>query len=365
MMEKKFMSVIILMIFLVSSGIIISAFGLPENENGEIDLKAPRIAEIQNTLDKKILASYFGDELFVYAKNIRLGYRNQKTNKFTKFQRDGNYIFENEKILVNVFVRNPEGVGDIENVVITLGDVQGSGNDVESKCVPNLKNKRNLNRKIKFNSQTDRWYKCEFTAETPYSMYGEYWITAEVRTFLGEVKIAENMNLYYFFNPYIAISADGDIYFEDVEEGEIYLSTNLLIGNDGDRGSGVPLEFFISGTNFYDSSSSEALCPISNELSLRQLKFQVEYGGIKTKFKSIPYGNYFNEDVIKPLINGATVLPGGEMKVVFRLKIPRVCSGSGFDTGSIYFWARPKDPSPYAKMINIGLGISPDIALKS
>lgn len=315
---------------------------------------AKRDDKVQESLDTKILSSYGGDSLFVFAQNIKLGYRDQR-EKFKEIIREGNYIFENEKILADIFVRNPSEVNNINQVVVTIGVTQEIGNDIEGQCIENRKEKSNLNKDIRFNPLTDRWYKCEFTAETPDSMYGEYFITVEAIT-MDNSAIAENMNLYYFVNPVIAVSVDGDVIFENVEGGKSYLSGTILIGNDVDEGSGVPLDLYISGTNFYDPDSSTAKCPSTNQLSLNQITYKANYGGIETSFESIPYNDNFNLEIVKPIIKGIKVTPGGEVSVVFKLDVPEICVGN-FNTGDIFFWGKPSDNSPYVPNSGVGIGI--------
>jgi len=81
-------------------------------------------------------------------------------------------------------------------------------------------------------------------------------------------------NEYWFFNPVIALDIEGDMTFhgddgkEGVRPGSDAYSDTILVGNDADKGSGVLLDMFISGTDFYDSQSSGARCPTTNQLSL-------------------------------------------------------------------------------------------------
>jgi hypothetical protein len=111
-------------------------------------------------------------------------------------------------------------------------------------------------------------YRCTFTVETPDSMYGEYWLTVEAIAEDGSATMDENE--FWFLNPTIALSVDGDLTFEDVRPGTVSYSNTLLVGNDADDGSGVLMDMFISGTDFYDLSSSGARCPNTNQLKLSQ-----------------------------------------------------------------------------------------------
>ncbi len=66
------------------------------------------------------------------------------------------------------------------------------------------------------------------------------------------------------------MKVDGDLTFSDVRPGSVSYSDTILVGNDADEGSGVLMDMFISGTDFYDPSSSDAACPTSNRLKLSQ-----------------------------------------------------------------------------------------------
>lgn len=117
---------------------------------------------------------------------------------------------------------------------------------------------------------------------------------------------------------------------------------------------------FISGTDFYDSSSSGAMCPTSNQLSLSAFRYYASKGAYSTYtdsradgegFVPIQYGVGFNNPTT--FYNTHEIMqvgpssglywlpnvlsPGSEMSVIFRLNLPEPCNGD-FDTGSIYFW---------------------------
>jgi hypothetical protein len=116
---------------------------------------------------------------------------------------------------------------------------------------------------------------------------------------------------------------------------------------------------FISGTDFYDSASSGAKCPTSNQLELENLRYYASNGGYSTNrdlraddegYVPIQYGlgfnspyNFYNRNEIiqtQKLNNYYTsniLSPGAEMSLVFRLNLPEPCNGD-FDTGQIYFW---------------------------
>jgi hypothetical protein len=128
---------------------------------------------------------------------------------------------------------------------------------------------------------------------------------------------------------------------------------------------------FISGTNFYDPSSSGARCPATNELSLAQFRYYATNGAYSTQNDAqADNGDYpavrnrdaegymsiqntmeaFNSkfyteaEIIQvggPLPGGYwagnTLSPGSEMALTFKLTMPEPCVGD-FSEGSIYFW---------------------------
>jgi len=284
----------------------------------------------------------------------------------TLVERINNYAFEGEQISWTVLVMDKNGVEKIEDVFGTVGSVQGEGNDIEVNCQESSKtgidsscNARIDEEKLtKWDSNVMRYYDCVLTVETPESMYGEYWITVEAMDLDG-LSGTMDENEYWFLNPVIALSIDGDLTFEEVRPGTDAYSDTLLIGNDADEGSGVLMDMFISGTDFYDSSSSGAMCPTTNQLSLEAFRYYATNGAYSTLndarkdaegYVGIGYGIGFNNpnkfydayEIIQAQKQGpyyaANILaPGSEMAVTFKLSLPEPCNGD-FDTGSIYFW---------------------------
>ncbi|MFH0712087.1 MAG: hypothetical protein V1889_03180 [archaeon] len=285
-------------------------------------------------------------------------------------ERMNNYAFEGEQIQWNVLVMDKNGVEKIEDVFATIGDAQGEGNDIEVNCQrvgykDNTKLPGECNAKILeeglsyFDADVMEMYQCTFTVETPLSMYGEYWITVEALDLDG-LSGTMDENEYWFLNPEIALSIDGDLVFEDVRPGTYSYSDTLLVGNDADDGSGVRLDMFISGTDFYDSSSSGAMCPTTNQLSLSAFSYYVTHGAYSSSndgrndaegYVPIKYGIGFNDpnpfynvnEILQsgpmngPYYQANILSPGAEMALTFRLDLPEPCNGD-FDTGSIYFW---------------------------
>ena len=307
------------------------------------------------------------------------------------FERTQNYAFEGEQISWTVLVMDKNGIQKVEDVYGTVGDVQGEGNPIEVNCVELLGhsttvdpscNARILEEDLsgtQLDTNIQRYYKCILTVETPLSMYGEYWITVEAIDLDGLMGTMDE-NEYWFLNPVIALSIDGSMTFDNVRPGTHSYSDTILVGNDADDGSGVQLDMFISGTDFYDSSSSGAACPTTNQLLLGNGNSQCDaadpfcyfatHGAYSTQadgrsdaegYVGIGYGIGFNdpnpfygtaatdntgyEIMQNPLTYAATapyhapnvLVPGSEMAVTFRLNLPEPCNGD-FDTGAIYFW---------------------------
>jgi len=300
-------------------------------------------------------------------------------------ERNNNYAFEGESIEYEVLVMDKNGIQKIEDVFMTLGDTQGEGNDIEVNCVEDAgwSNRVDSECNARIGEEdltgeyidplTQRYYRCTFTVETPDSMAGEFWLTTEVTDLDGlSGTVAENE--YWFFNPVIALTVAGDLVFEDVRPGTDAYSETLLVENDAEDGSGVLLDMFISGTDFYDSSSSGAVCSDgTNKLALSTFRYYGVNGAYSTVddvdddngvydpatdrdidsegYVNIQYGDSFSRTMYNEAeiiqanpINGGTLgyaanllAPGAEMALTFKLSLPEPCNGD-FDTGSIFFW---------------------------
>lgn len=298
----------------------------------------------------------------------------------TLVERMNNYAFEGEQIQWVVLVMDKNGVEKIEDVFATIGDSQGAGNDIEVNCqriaphlqdrrIPESCNARILEERItEFDADMMQFYECTLTVETPDSMYGQYWITVEAVDLDGlSGTMAENE--FWFLNPAIALGIDGDMTFdENVRPGTDSYSDTMLVANEADDSSGVMLDMFISGTDFYDSSSSGAMCPTTNQLALDNFRYYATNGAYSTQndlendavdndrdrdaegYVNIEYGIGFNNpqpfydnaEIIQaqhqgPYYVGNILAPGAEMAITFKLSLPEPCNGD-FDTGSIYFW---------------------------
>jgi len=309
-----------------------------------------------------------------------------RDNDSTLEERENNYFFEGEQIVTNVLVKDKNGIQKISDVFATLGDVQGAGNDIEVNCVREVGIPGNLGTAVNggangenlpaacnarileetlttFDASTEAFYTCTFTVETADSHYGEYWYTVEAEDLDGETTTMDE-NEYWFLNPVIALSIDGDLTFDDVRPGTSSYSQTLLVGNDADDGSGVLLDMFISGTDFYDSASSGAACPTTNQLGLENFRYHATNGAYSSaddlathasrtldleNYVSIGYATGFNNpnpfydrfEILQTAMTGYSagnvLTPGSELAITFKLNLPEPCNGD-FDTGSLNFW---------------------------
>lgn len=272
--------------------------------------------------------------------------------------RFNNYAFEGESVTWTVLVMDKNGKEKISDVYATIGDVQGEGNDIEVNCIrtgftaqegstaPYDECEATIGEEhVTWKGALMAVYECTLTVETSESMYGEYWATVEAEDYDGLLGTMAQ-NEYWFLNPVIALSIDGDLTFDDVRPGSVARSSTLLVGNDADDGSGVLLDMYISGTDFYDSSSSGAMCPTTNQLSLAQFTYDVVNGGQLAEDQAIAWGDTIAQAgrIMDGAIFGTPapnpfnfLAPGAEMAITFQLDLPEPCNGD-FDTGAFYFW---------------------------
>jgi len=272
--------------------------------------------------------------------------------------RFNNYAFEGESISWNVLVLDKNGINKVTDVYATLGSVQGSDNPVEANCVlvqlgpqeigacEAMIGEENVDPANFQNwNQVAAMYQCTLTVETPDSMYGEYWATIEaIDLDLETGTMAQNE--YWFLNPVVALDIRGDLTFDNVRPGTVAYSETLLVGNDADIGSGVLLDMYISGTNFYDLDSSAAMCPTSNVLSLNAFSYDatngqfavpnmpIRSGDTIAQAGRIMDGSQFGQAGVNPT---NFLAPGAEIGLTFQLALPEPCNGD-FNSGDIFFW---------------------------
>ena len=78
------------------------------------------------------------------------------------------------------------------------------------------------------------------------------------------------------------VRLSGSLNFGVVRPGATVLSDTLVLTNNAEEGSGVLLDMFIAGTDFYDPSHSGAMCPDSNVLRLNAFRYYAVSGSYDT-----------------------------------------------------------------------------------
>jgi len=305
---------------------------------------------------------WFCDSRVVYDDGTEPGRVSQNGEEL--IERLENYAFEGEQIAWTVLVMDKNGIDKVVDVYATVdGYIEANckrvgGSQIDSAC-----NARILEEEIdEWNSDLMSYYECTLTIETPESMYGPADITVEAEDYDGMIGKMVEVE-HWFLNPVIKLLVDdgGGLTFGDsVMPGTSAYSNNILVGNDADDDSGVMLDMFISGTDFYDSESSGAKCGDSNVLELENFAYYATSGAYSTHddgrkdaegYVPIEYGIRFNDpnpfygnnEIIQSNLGiegyyaGNILAPGAEMSVIFRLDLPEPCNGD-FDTGQIFFW---------------------------
>lgn len=336
--------------------------------------------------------------------------------------RVNNYAFEGEQISWTVLVMNENGITEITDVVGTVDTDQGTGGDVEVSCVevvgipgglgpvvPGGDLPQACNARIDglvledFDSTTQRFYECTLTVEDGVTQFGEYYATIEATD--GTQSAIVDENEFWFLNPIIALSLDGGsdgnglLTFAGVRPGTVSYSDTVIVGNDAEADSGVMLDMFVSGTDFFDPVASGISCPVSNRLRLGdnfaesgdadeatpadldddcdinlgsteiedQFCYYASSGAYDTEndpradaegYVPIVYGDSFSTDFYNDaeiiggpgseLIDlggtdyyaGNVLAPGAEIAMTFKLGLPLPCTGD-FSDGDIYFWGEP------------------------
>lgn len=49
-------------------------------------------------------------------------------------ERINNYAFEGEQLSLNVLIMDKNGISNVKDVSVTMGNLQGTGNDIEANC---------------------------------------------------------------------------------------------------------------------------------------------------------------------------------------------------------------------------------------
>ncbi len=214
---------------------------------------------------------------------------------------------------------------------------------------------------LEWNPETMGWYTCHLTVETPVSMFREYAVNIvaiDLDNLVGQSAEQE----VWFFNPEIALGMDGTIDFGTVRPGGVYKSSTVAITNNAQEGSGVLLDMFLAGTDFYDPAHAGTMCPTSNVLLLENFAYYASQGAYNTcshpdrvdaecyvainhymDGAGAPVFNNFDEIIegtigIGPYETGNILSPGADMSLNFKLSLPEPCNGESFTEGRFIFF---------------------------
>ncbi len=289
-------------------------------------------------------------------------------------EREKNYAFEGEQLSWDALVFDKNGVEDIRRVYVSLEnnathEVDCSINEFKNCVIEGTQiGEEEI---VQFHEDTMQWYKCVATIEGPESMHKEHGVKIKVEDSdnLTAVDTGEN----WFLNPIVTITRDSlNLQFGETRPGTISYSNTVLVGNGAETGSGVMMDMFISGTDFYDYDHSGAKCPTSNVLRLNNFRYYAVNGAYTTAddqeqdddtydpqtqrnldpegYVNIQYGDHF----FRTMYDEAEILqapakvgsnywaanllsPGSKMAITFKLTLPEPCEGT-FSQGDIYFW---------------------------
>ncbi len=288
--------------------------------------------------------------------------------------RTNNYIFYGEQISWKVLVWDKSGFGgmnvdsgwvdSIGNNQINLTNEAGceedipqpvNGTDLVTLGYPDVRGPSNGFDQTNFNSNTMKVYTCTLTIEM--NCNGQKWLG--VKAIKNDLQGIMQESEAWTCNPALSLDVSGNFDFGTVGPGEKRASTISIKNKATD---GVEVILAISGTDFYDPSSSSARCPDTNKLSLQGVdaigEFETGFwytavqGSKSSGKKRIPYGlSITNSDPVFSTSNpasqwrkwtGTPVLtsPGSSTTLTLHLGKPEPCSGH-FSEGNITLWALP------------------------
>jgi len=295
--------------------------------------------------------------------------------------RTNNYAFTGERVTWTVLVWDKNGVpekikdvfsGWIDNIDGPLnGSFEGmiqtncqrigpcNNQTLSDQGFPNVRRPGDQEPQTSCNPATMGIYECQLTVEP--SCHGQKWFHVMALDLTvpnplnGTMTEAES----WFCNPDLDLTVSGNINFGELSPGT-QGATTFSVKNSAEAGSGAEVILAISGTDFYDPSSSGAKCPTSNVMNL-----QGDQTGYTTGFwytavkgsqtagpKRIPYGNSIvQSDPIfststqgtqwrkwSPFPSATALSPESEATMTLHLGIPQPCNGQ-FTQGSIDLWA--------------------------
>ena len=338
------------------------------------------------------------DNRVVLDDNLEPGRRSEGGENLV--ERHHNYAFEGEQIGHRVLVVDKNGIEKVSDVFVTFDEdreanCQRIGDPYEGQIPRECNARIGEEALTSFESGVMDYYDCLFTVEGREDMGGEGFTRVEAIDDDGLTGVMDEEELW-FLNPEIALAIDGDIGFEDVRPGTFNYGTgSVVVGNDAEEDSGVMMDMFMYGKDFFDSDTSGAKCPESNILKLYDPTTPVDghasgifyhavsgayttdvsqpdaggargpLGAVRARdpegYLNIGYGDVFTRpgfydgyEILNDKLydlgtegapctgfgcysHGNVLSPGAEATLRFLLVLPEPCNGD-FDTGQIFFW---------------------------
>jgi hypothetical protein len=242
--------------------------------------------------------------------------------------RVGRFAFEGELLHWDILVADQNGKSDISSVMmngtacaVTTSLATGaslSGYGLSGTFDPNIM----------------AIYACDLAASSAHGNSGFRAVAADLSGSTGQTAADT-----WLLNPSLAVSTDSALQFGALGPGQQAAKT-LKFTNIGE----VPVILGISADqNFYDPSSSGAICPTTNALSTQGdgalfttgFWYSAVSGSVSTGNKRIPVGNTFAQS--GQIIGNVPLSAGASMSVTFHLGLPIPCQGH-FTNGQIYLW---------------------------
>lgn len=286
--------------------------------------------------------------------------------------RTNNYAFTGEQIQWKVLLWDKNGVPEKINDVFAGWVEQTNGPldpEMQVNCefigpiseettlanlgYPNVRRPIDQEAQVYGNADTMGEYLCTLTIEP--SCHGQKWLGVKAIDLDGNTGVLPNAESW-FCNPELDLTVSGTISFGELGSGE-QGSSKFSVENSAEDGSGVQVVLAISGTDFYDPTSSGAMCSTSNQLKLQGeanqpntgFWYSAVMGSNSVANKKIPYGNVISKaDPVFSSGEGKVpnwemnqlvpMSPGSEATMTLYLGIPQPCNGQ-FTDGSIYLYS--------------------------
>ena len=309
--------------------------------------------------------------IFKCGKTIDLG-----PDSSPNYTRSGNYIFEGEKVKYDLLVVVPNGIsistGKYKSkVYMTVGSSSKLGNNIVAECSPYI-NTGNIptscnaiidgNHITDFDENTMLYYTCSYSVESSSTINGLNYLSVEAWNVQNSNKTKITNDDLYYLNPSISLNiagVDNGISFTNLKPGSVSYSKLVTVTNTVDQSSGVKLNLFMSGTDFYDNTNAAAICPGSDLLSLSNFKYYAINGNYQTigdprthdseGYLPIGYGsfssNFYNKNELIQIdpfagqyYKASVIDPSHQAYITYKLNLPSPCVGN-FDSGQMYIWA--------------------------